>query len=334
MRHGQRTIQEAIAVFDLFDAAKFQISLAEGFQPVKFAETTFGQLEAFRNRLPQGVWERVIAGQLEIVVEGDKAIVVEKALPFFDHTGRRIPQGLKAKVVDPDRSFHLVQPEKIDYFERLCRLADAFQVQAADSSSARFFEDQAQGILDGLHRDERLAGLTKAVWLPIMILQIDAISDYGSTIEQSLIPAVESSYKKEFSGRTFTNHRKNDLARKVKVVDDSHARLVADLAKGQVIGVYFPNALQGFSITADREQISGLPDFVSLAGGVDTLTGLTMYPDVLARDQHTPGLDMAALQWQSQRYSLSTRADDDRLGFDGGDLGARGRYSGGLFVRR
>jgi hypothetical protein len=60
---------------------------------------------------------------------------------------------------------------------------------------------------------------------------------------------------------------------------------------------------------------------------------MIMYPDILARDYNTPGMDLSALQWQSAGYSLSFVSYGDRLSFGlYGDLSnALDDYSGGLF---
>ncbi|MBD3282389.1 MAG: hypothetical protein GF387_02155 [Candidatus Portnoybacteria bacterium] len=65
---------------------------------------------------------------------------------------------------------------------------------------------------------------------------------------------------------------------------------------------------------------------------MDTLIAMAMYPDILARDWNTPGLDMAALQWRSADCSLLFKARGDKLGFVSTDFLARAldSSSGGL----
>jgi hypothetical protein len=40
-----------------------------------------------------------------------------------------------------------------------------------------------------------------------------------------------------------------------------------------------------------------------ILSGLDTAIAMVMYSDILARDQYTPDLMLAALSWQSARYS-------------------------------
>ena len=83
------------------------------------------------------------------------------------------------------------------------------------------------------------------------------------------------------------------------------------------MGIHFPNPLQGFSVNASREQMATLPQGFILSG-MDTSVAMVMYPDILARDWNTFGLDLAALSFyfQYSRYSLKFTANDVNLEFD------------------
>ena len=138
-----------------------------------------------------------------------------------------------------------------------------------------------------------------------------------------------------FPKRNFNNYRKGKLEKQVTIVPGSrHEQLVAAMAKGVVVGIYFPNCLQGFSVYADREQMATLPEQFLLAGGFEASACMIAYPDVLARDNNTPLLDLAALQWQSAGYSLCFNADGDCAYFGSrSGLGSTyGNYAGGLVV--
>lgn len=137
------------------------------------------------------------------------------------------------------------------------------------------------------------------------------------------------------------------MSGKVSVVDGSrHDQLIDRMKESQVIGLHFPNPLQGFSINASREQMSTLPPVRRsqsgeggegfILSGMDAPIAMAMYPDILARGYNTPGLDLAALQWQSAGSSLYLGTHGDGLVFRGtGPLAfACGYYSGGLLFLR
>ena len=265
------------------------------------------------------------------LLRGEKKVTFEEATPlFFDRKGRAIPRNLTNNVCDPNTGFHLVQP-KLDYGARLARIGEC--LQTGPMISAAEFEDRCQKLLGRLGKDELCGNIVKAVYLPICIPQT-VVTDYGTSLE-TFLAGVDRSYTQEFPDRTFNNYRKNDPAKKVSIISGSrHAALVGKLAEGPVVGVYFPNPMQGFSVLAQREQIGTMPLEFMLAGGFDTVTGMTAYPDVLARDWNTPGLDLAALQWRSAEFSLDFWASDVRLDFDRRSYLAYAddRDSGGLFV--
>lgn len=256
-------------------------------------------------------------------------VLEQPVKPWLDHTGRRIPApGMKA--ADENRSFNVVQ-SKLDYAERVARFESGFQCK--QGITAAEFEDRIGLVMLRLAKDERLASLIlQRVYLPILIPQTETSLDYGTLLETIFLPAVEREYKWQFSGRIFKNYRAGELTGRVKVVEKSHQILLDAIYRGPMVALYFPNALQGFSIPADREQMKDLPKDLLLCGVIDTATALVGYPDVLARDYQTPGLDCAAVQWQSGRHSLYFRAYDDQLKFDYRYLDAYGSYSGGFGV--
>ena len=110
------------------------------------------------------------------------------------------------------------------------------------------------------------------------------------------------------------------------------------------MALYFPDALRGFSIAADREQMAGLPDCLYLAGGFEPLCGVIMWPRALLFSESCPVIDMAAVQLRTADRSVSLwlrvvsqRRDRQwadyylaRLGRSCDENQARGHFSGGL----
>lgn len=177
------------------------------------------------------------------------------------------------------------------------------------------FYDIARGLKEKLRGIVQVANLLNGACFPIVVPQI-RFDDYGQAMDEVMIPAVERAYRRQFSGRVFDNHRKGDLAGQVTVVPESRHQVLLDrMQRGYVIGLYFPNPLQGFSVLAQREQMETFPEGLLLAGGFDSAMATMMYSDVLVRDGKTPVYDLSALQWQSSEYSLSFSANDDRLQF-------------------
>lgn len=297
---------------------------------------TSGQLNAIVKALGEDNARALLAGQLtvervETMIQLKDTGKQDKITTLFDKNGFRIkPKGLKAAVTTPNTSYRLVQPIS----PPVVRLARMQHLGVEPFISSEEFFDRSTAILKRVETDETTAKLLKGVALPFAIPQIQ-MNDYGTVLDEKFLPAVEASYREQFPNQPFNNYRKGELANQVTIVEGSrHEQLVEAMHKGVVVGVYFPNCLQGFSIHADREQMSSLPEHFLLAGGFDVAACMIAYPDVLARDGNTPLLDLAALQWQSEQASLCFNAYDDDADFDRRtNLGeASGRYAGGLVV--
>ena len=235
---------------------------------------------------------------------------------LFDKHGRRIPEGLQTDVCDANRKFRLEQPKlkaEVDYANRITRLYGCLSMDT--SITAEQFKTETERLLAMIRDNPQIVNIVNGVCLPVILPQL-TIDDLGIALEQYL-EAVDKSYAKTFSDRKFYNYRKGTLVNEVSIVDKSrHNQLIERMKQGPVIGIHFPNPLQGFSINADREQISTLPEGFILSG-MDIPIAMAIYPDILARDYNTPGLDMAALSWQSVGDSLGFKAFGGRLGFAG-----------------
>ncbi len=328
MKYGDLKINEVVTLADLLNGRKGIDGLLEGktLATPKYGEMNLGQNEALVN---------ILGGidVVEAILRGEKEInLTDPIIKWFDKHGRRIPpRTLNASVTDANRSFYLKQP-KLNYVEMLARIVDCFALKEAISTDE--FENRAEAILSGLRADENTQPITNGVYLPFYLPKTQ-VDDYGRVLDEVFLPAVERSYKVDFPKRSFNNYGKVTLAGQTTIVEGSrHERLVEAMQQDNVVGIYFPNCLQGFSVYADREQMASLPDKFLLAGGFDGAGAMIGHAKTLARDRNTPLLDLAAMQWQSSGHSLYFNASDDCLGFDRRSSldDAGDGYAGGLVV--
>lgn len=274
-----------------------------------------------------GGFEKVLA-----ILRGEKIVTVEDAIRLlFDKHGRRIPEYLKANVCDANKNFRLNWPrldEEVDFANRIMRLHGCLGIDT--EVTAEHLKAETDRLLAVIRGCPQIANIANGVCLPLVLPQL-VTDDLGTELELYLA-GVNSSYTKTFGDRKFNNHRKVTLANKVSIAPGSrHDHLIGRMEQGPVPALHFPSSLQGFSINASREQMSTLPEGFILSG-MDTPIAMVMYPDFLACDWNTPGLDVAALKWQFVDYSLSFKARDDVLDFGSTDdlSYAGGSYSGGL----
>ena len=290
----------------------------------KYADWTRGQVEALINIIGEETAKGLLAGN--VLTEFKE--VVKK---FFDKHGRRIPEGLQADVCDANWNFRMYRPElfeEVDFANRITRLHGCLSIDT--EVTAEQLKTETERLLAIIRENSQIANIANGVCMPVVLPKL-VTDDLGTELELYLA-GVNNSYAKTFGDRKFYNCRKGTLANEVNIVDGSrHDQLIARMKQEPVIGLHFPNPLQGFSINASREQMATLPERFILSG-MDTPIAMAMYPDILACDYNTPGLDMAAFSWQSAGYSLDFKAYDDSLDFSYTDSLARAydSYSGGL----
>lgn len=249
---------------------------------------------------------------------------------LFDCSGRRIPKGLLAKVCNVNRTFRLDQP-KLDFANFAFRILRMHWCLGIDTEVFEQFKPETERLLAIIRGNSLIANIANGVCLPIVMPKIVNDDDIGKELELYL-SGVKKSYIKTFGDRKFRHRKGTLLSDDVVIVDGSrYYELIAQMKEDPVIGIYFPNSLQGFSCKASREQMATLPEGFILSG-MDIIVAMMMYPDILARGINTPGLHLAALEWPSVDSKLYFRAGNGELVFcSAGYLAyASGFYSGGL----
>jgi|GEM_PF-1055652 len=230
-------------------------------------------------------------------------------LSLFDINGRRIPPpGMKETQCAPGYR-QLCKPildNKSDFVQRL----DYFQL-AFESVPKLDFYAETQKLQAAVAADERIANLLNGVCLPIVLPQLGGTSfDYDRAFPKIFLTAAERTHGVVYPnvpfGRGHTNYN-GRADERITIVDTSHRRLLDRMFRGDFVALYFPTALHGFSTYAQREQMADpdLPGTLHLSGGVDVMTAVAMYPDILDCDYDCPVvIDMAALQCENDRCSL------------------------------
>ena len=330
MRYGDWKRAETVALIDkhggLQGARSFVANCPAPIgEPPKYGELTEGQIEALINKFGIEVVEAILQDDAEVSV--GKIIIPS----FRAVNGSRIrPRGFKDEILKANLDFRFDQLETIDFEPRLARSKEYVWPKLAISATE--LEERYNAILKQVGAMEQCRNVLKGPHYPIVIGKSE-IADIGTFLDTTVLPGVGRSYLNQFPKRTFNNYRKGELANEVTVVEGSRCdALLKAIAESDVVAAYFVCPLQGWSITADRNQMATLPQEFILAEAIAGSAGIVMFPDVLARDFNVPGQDLAGNQWQSAGRSLYFRARDESLEFDYRYLDAHDRYSGGLLV--
>jgi len=276
---------------------------------MKYGNWTWGQIEALINTIGE---ENALA-----ILRGEKGVKISDVVrELFDKHGRYIPRNIKSAVCDADYSWHLNQPsmrKEVDYTYRIMRLHGKMGVNTG--FTAEVFQWESERLLALIGNNKQIASITNGVWFPIILPKWKGTHGLDTVLEDQYLKAVGKSYKKVFPFRTFCNCEKSFINKVFIASSSRHTCLIERMKREAVIGIYFPTALQGYSVDASQECIGTLPEGFILSG-LDAIIGMIMYPDILARDENTPCLDLSALFWQDNRCSLFFKAHDDKLEFD------------------
>lgn len=227
-------------------------------------------------------------------------------MQLFDQRGWRVPSRLlTSQVESPYQTRYLSCPE-IEYRSRLGRL---YGFASSDLVFPCFgeFEKRIETLIQRVRQDSTVSNLLRGTCLPICLPRIAGL-EYGQALREIFLPILTRSYAAQFPEHSFFNGMEERSADKLSIVRGSkHQRLIERMSEAPVVALYFPTALQGFSVAASRLQMADLPGDILLCGGIDVVAALALYPDILARDARTPDLVMAALsseEMPEQAWSL------------------------------
>jgi len=163
---------------------------------------TGGQVAAILHKVSGGDPEKLDA----LLRDEFEVQLVERILKLVDKNGRVIPKNLKNAVCDPNKDFYLVQPQlgdKNDYVNRFSRFLEAFNFNTCSFMKPAEFEFRSRELIAEIRQDKNLVNLLNGVYLPIVLPKLENFTDYGETLEKVFLPAIKSSYEKEFPGRKF-----------------------------------------------------------------------------------------------------------------------------------
>lgn len=196
--------------------------------------------------------------------------------------------------------------------------------------NAADLEQRSNTLRSELRADERLAPILNGSYFPICLPRCE-IGDYGSLVDEVFLPGVKRAYEATFPKRCFKDSMTGKLPGQLTIASESGQEvLIKKMARGPVVGILFPVALQGYSVAAAREQMATLPNGFVLSGVLDTCVAMVSYPDFLARDDHTPTLVCPGTTWQGA-FSLCFYPGATSLSFCVVDaVVALGSFSPGL----
>lgn len=260
---------------------------------------TIGQLNALVKILGEETARKIL--DREIVFTQKTAT---KSL--FDKNGRRIPIGLEAEVCDacPKVSHQPwnLKEKKIDYSNRIGQLFLGFEgtgVLPNLSITDKQFKQKTEHLLALIKSDPQIANILNGDFFPIVMPKIDNENESIGAIVKKYLLGAAGSIRECFGGKLRNGclwmDKKENMVEPVH--ESRYSQLSDKMKKGSVPGIYFPFALQGFSVEASREQMASLPNGFILSG-LDAIIAMTMYPGLgMYRKEKNIKLALSSIRW-------------------------------------
>ena len=160
-------------------------------------------------------------------------------------------------------------------------------------------------------------------YYPFIIPKNDNSIDIGDQLEENLLPLVEKSYKEKFPDYHFKKTIQNNktLSKNLTICELSRYKSLVDFNQHNIIcGYYFPEALSGYDIPSQKNQMLELPPFenICLSGSLDICSALIGNPQMLINEEtYSPMICLTALDHSDRRITCLFKSYGPHLEFWG-----------------
>lgn len=339
MKHGDLSRTEWSTVTTALGAdAVRAINKARTPDKVKYGELTFGQEELILNKLVAAMKAAGYPENFDLFIKNDLGIKFEKIIhPLLNRHGNCIAaEGLKAVTVDENRSFHLPKPFSVDKFpfkEVYSELTSTFSQWKFQSLED--YKTDSLSLFEEYSSNPQTANFQKRYFLFLPIPHISGLKnpDYLGEVIHIILEKLEEKYRSVFQNpkRDFYRLSQEQLVGKVSVFEGlRYANYLQSVSQKPQTVIFSPHCLQGFSVYAQQEQESHMPDNILLSGIEILLAGIARISEIL-RDYHTPGYDTVLQHGVSRSLYLRAYFSKARLD-DNGSLSYPYVFSSGGFL--
>lgn len=242
-------------------------------------------------------------------------------MQYFDESGRRVPRdGLRVFSSDASTYYRLTQPI-VDYGLILDRITTHQTVSL--NLSASEFKARTDLLLDQLRLDSSYSNMANGVCVPFACKRAPKHADFGSELQSRLLPALHRAFNERYPDAHFKAVLQGNSELHGQISLHPHSRydeFITACGEEPVVGLYFPQALQGFDVKSQQLQMHLLPESntikVCLSGGLDICTALTGVPELLISGEfYTPIPIMSAYRHNDDRLVLLLKAYGPHMEF-------------------
>ena len=241
-------------------------------------------------------------------------------MKLFDNYGRRYPSEDDRLFSDKRSFYYKLKQPKIDY-NLILKRAKKYNLCSNELSVADF-ESKANLLLSKLKKSDEFYPLTKGVHIPFIYNHSDKNIDLGTSLEQTILPALKDSFNEKFPQAHFKAvlQSNSELQGNIKVEPDSRYDSFLDASLDGAVGWYFPQAFQEFDIKSQRSQMKNLSEVeglkMCLSGGMDIGASVVGCPELLiSKDHYSPILCMSAFVHSDERLILVLKSYGPHMEF-------------------
>lgn len=241
-------------------------------------------------------------------------------MSYFDANGRCIPGAESRVFSEKDDGYYIIEPLHLDYEKILQRLKEAGF--APPTFDVNVFREQAASLISIVREDENYKHILNGVCVPFVYQDLNEDKDLGEKLQKYLLPAVKKSFSEHYPESHFKAVLQGDTALEGQIrldVDSNQDQFVQSIRK-PTVGLYFPQALQGFDVHSQRMHMKTLPELNGarrcLSGGVDICAALAGTPNLLISEKsYSPILCMSAYVHNDPRLVLIMKSYGPHLEF-------------------
>lgn len=241
------------------------------------------------------------------------------SISFFNERGRRVLTKPYRVFDAQDLDYYYIQNKEVNFTEAL---RNFHSVGIGQGISLQEFRTLLEELKDRFHRIPALTNLFKGVHVPFIVPKVsDAGEDLSYTAVERLLPKLEASFKRHYPQAHFKAIMQGGttLTGNLRIDERSRYENVLNAAKNSdLIGWYFPQALQQFDIESQVKQIEELPHESGffLSGPMEVLSANIGRPELLInREGYAPILTMPAVSHVDQKLTLALKSYGPHLEF-------------------
>jgi hypothetical protein len=238
---------------------------------------------------------------------------------FFNERGRRLLTKPYRVFDTEDLDYYYIQNTEVDLAGVLRNFHDA---GIGENISLEKFQASLDGLKSRFRSVAPLKNLFNGVHVPFIVPKInDTEKGLSYTIVERLLPSLESSFKRHYPRAHFKAIMQagSTLSGNLRVDERSRYPNLLDAAKeSDLIGWYFPQALQQYDIQSQVMQTEELPNETGLclSGPLEVLSANIGKPDLLINEAgYAPILTMPAVGHIDERLALALKSYGPHLEF-------------------